>query len=161
MAKLTNMRPRLGGVPTRLAGPPREVQERRRLAARDVSVDWRSWYKTSRWQQVRERVLIRDAYVCQKTGVLLIGKHPAPDSAVAHHKTPHRGDPVLFWDEANIEAVAKSWHDSVAQALENADKVAAIHPKWLQPSLIPLTIICGPAASGKAHTPRPMQAHRI
>jgi hypothetical protein len=147
--KLTNLKPRMGSIGPRLISAPRQMQEQRRLVAREQTTDWRSWYKTARWQRLRETILIRDAFTCQKTGIMLLGKHPAPDSPTVHHRHAHRGDPALFWDPDNLESVAKSWHDSVAQALEHADKVAAIHPKWLQPSLVPLTIVCGPPASGK------------
>lgn len=79
---------------------------------------WRDWYKTARWQRLRGHILKRDMYTCQRTGILLIGKHPAPNSPVANHKQPHRGDPVLFWDPDNIETIAKSVHDSEVQREE-------------------------------------------
>jgi 5-methylcytosine-specific restriction protein A len=81
---------------------------------------WRRWYKTSRWQQVRQRILLRDLFTCRKTGVLLTGKHPAPNSPVIHHDKEHRGDETLFWDETNLMAVSKAWHDSEAQKAEQA-----------------------------------------
>ena len=81
---------------------------------------WRRWYKTMRWQKVRERILLRDGYTCQKTGVLLIGKYPEPNSPVIHHSKEHRGDEVLFWDEDNLIAVSKQWHDRDAQKAEQA-----------------------------------------
>jgi 5-methylcytosine-specific restriction enzyme A len=30
-----------------------------------------------------------------------------PNAPVANHKTPHHGDPALFWDINNIETVTK------------------------------------------------------
>lgn len=150
MPKLTNLKPRLSTISPRIASIPREERERQRLKQRDQAVDWRSWYGTERWKELRQRILARDLYTCQKTGVLLTGKYPAPDSAVVDHKIPHRGDPALFWDESNLQAVSKKYHDSIKQAIEKADQVAAIHPKWLRPSTIPLTIVCGPPASGKS-----------
>jgi 5-methylcytosine-specific restriction protein A len=65
-------------------------------------------------------VFVRDGYVCQRTGVLCAGKYPAPNSPVANHKKPHRGDLALFWDEDNVETVSKAVHDSVIQAEEQA-----------------------------------------
>lgn len=147
--KLTNLKPTLSTLPPRIAGIPREDRERQRLKERDQNVGWRAWYGTERWKTLRQRILARDLYTCQKTGALLVGKYPAPDSPVVDHKTPHRGDPALFWDEDNLHAVSKKYHDSVKQAREKADQVAAIHPKWLRPSVIPLTLICGPLAAGK------------
>lgn len=58
--------------------------------------------------------------MCQQTGVALVGRHPKPNSPVVDHITPHRGDPELFWDEANLQAVAKGWHDSEKQRQERA-----------------------------------------
>ncbi|MBR9764798.1 MAG: HNH endonuclease [Rhodobacteraceae bacterium] len=78
---------------------------------------------TARWQQLRLKVLLRDRYVCQQTGVLLIGKNHAPDSPVVDHKVPHRGDPDLFWDEGNLQSVSKAWHDSVKQSVEKRGEV--------------------------------------
>lgn len=81
---------------------------------------WRRWYKTARWQRLKMSAHLRDGFICQRTGVLLVGKHPAPNSPVANHKVPHRGDPALFWDLDNIETVAKSVHDSEIQREEQA-----------------------------------------
>lgn len=94
--------------------------DRDRNRRRDSAYPWRSWYKTSRWQKLRAAVLIRDKYVCQRTGVLLIGKHPAPNSPVVDHIKPHRGDEKLFWDDANLHAVSKEYHDSEKQKAEQA-----------------------------------------
>lgn len=63
---------------------------------------------------------VRDLFTCRRTGILLVGKYPEPDSPVANHKTPHRGDPKLFWDPDNIETIAKSVHDSEVQREEQA-----------------------------------------
>ncbi len=86
----------------------------------------RSWYKSKRWQDLRITTFVRDNYVCQRSGVLCIGKHPAPDSPVANHKRRHKGDPVLFWDPKNIETVSKEVHDSIIQAEERADERGAL-----------------------------------
>jgi len=63
---------------------------------------------------------VRDAYVCQRTGVLCIGKHPAPNSPVADHKKPHHGDPSLFWNIDNLHCVSKAYHDSEKQRQERS-----------------------------------------
>ncbi|WP_276606305.1 hypothetical protein [Pacificoceanicola onchidii] len=34
------------------------------------------------------------------------------------HKIPHRGDLHLFWDEDNLQAVSKEYHDGVKQSIE-------------------------------------------
>jgi 5-methylcytosine-specific restriction protein A len=71
-----------------------------------------------RWQALRLDVLVRDLYTCQHTGVILMPGKDNPNSAVVHHKHPHRGDERLFWDMDNLEAVSKAWHDSDAQSQE-------------------------------------------
>ncbi len=53
---------------------------------------------------------------------MLTGKYPADDSPVANHKKRHKGDPVLFWDEDNIETVAKVVHDSAVQSEERTGR---------------------------------------
>lgn len=117
MARLTHIQPRTTFAPDRRAFPtdqakgPPPVQH---------SQPWKAWYKTARWRRLREQVLIRDAYTCQRTGQVLGGKHPAPDSPVVNHKRPHRGDERLFWDIDNLEVVAKSVHDSAIQAEEQS-----------------------------------------
>jgi 5-methylcytosine-specific restriction endonuclease McrA len=50
--------------------------------------------------------------------VLLVGRHPAPNSPVIDHIIPHRGDERLFWDESNLHAVSKAYHDSTKQSEE-------------------------------------------
>lgn len=117
-SKLATVKPRLGGLSHRMGASP--ADERERTQQRDASDHWRAWYKTTRWQKLRAKVLKRDLYTCQKTGVLVTGRYPAPNSAVADHKTPHRGDPALFWDEDNIETVSKAYHDKVKQAAEQS-----------------------------------------
>jgi len=77
-----------------------------------------SWYKTARWQRLRLRILARDGYMCRQTGVMLAGRYPANDSPVVDHIHPHRGDPDKFWDESNLQSVAKGWHDAAKQSLE-------------------------------------------
>lgn len=88
--------------------------------ARTVMAPWRKWYNTTRWERLRQQVFVRDGYVCQRSGVLCIGKYPAPNSPVANHKVPHKGDPRLFWDIDNLETVAKEVHDGLIQSEERA-----------------------------------------
>lgn len=49
---------------------------------------------------------------------MLSGKYPADNAPTVDHKRPHRGDLALFWDESNLQAVAKGWHDKIKQSLE-------------------------------------------
>ena len=120
MAKLTNLASSLPKLASAFGSATREEAERTRLAFRDRTVEWRSWYHTKRWHDLRRRVFKRDNYTCRQTGELLYGRYPAPNSPVADHIKPHRGDPVLFWYEDNVQTVSKAYHDSVKQAAERA-----------------------------------------
>lgn len=125
MSRLTTMRPLLNALPSRLAAsvaPPAdrkeaEAQRSRRRYHEDAS---RKLYNTRAWRKLRDEVYVRDNYTCQKTGVLCLGKHPAPNSPVADHIVAHRGDPSLFWDKANIQTVSKAYHDSEKQREERS-----------------------------------------
>lgn len=39
---------------------------------------------------------------------------------VADHRTPHRGDPVLFWDRDNLACLCEVCHSTVKQKEEQA-----------------------------------------
>lgn len=111
MGRLKVLQPRLAEARPRLAqaAPATEADRLRQRNAR------RAIQYGAAWQRLRLRILERDGWTCQRTGVLLVGAHPAGNSPVVHHKVPHRGDPDLFWDEANLETVSKQWHDSEGQ----------------------------------------------
>lgn len=81
---------------------------------------WKKWYFTARWRRLRDFVLKRDRYICQATGVPLVGRANAWNSPIADHKVPHKGDPDLFWDPENVWAVSKRYHDSDKQRLEKS-----------------------------------------
>lgn len=117
MGKLTLPSSRLGFAPARRAFAPDQAKG---PAPVQHSTPWKAWYKTARWRRLREQVLIRDAFTCQRTGQVLAGKHPAPDSPVVNHRRPHRGDERLFWDIENLETVSKSVHDGAIQREEQA-----------------------------------------
>jgi 5-methylcytosine-specific restriction protein A len=117
--------PKLKVLPARIKPLPQRVgyTEGDQVAAdkaRNDAAPWRKWYGTKRWSDLRHAVFVRDMYRCQRTGVMAIGRHPAPNSPVANHKVPHRGDPNLFWDIDNLETVTKEVHDKLIQAEEQA-----------------------------------------
>ena len=60
----------------------------------------------SRWQKARARYL-RGHPLCVHCGK----KGQYVKATVVDHITPHRGDPVLFWDESNWQSLCKSCHD--------------------------------------------------
>lgn len=43
-------------------------------------------------------------------------------ATVAHHKKPHKGDEVLFFDKENIASSCKDCHDVDEQRIENGGK---------------------------------------
>lgn len=118
MGKLSGIKPRLGGLSSRFLATPRNQRERDKQ--RRQTQPWRAWYKTARWQKLRQEVLKRDKWTCQRTGQLCIGKSNEPNAAVVNHKTPHRGDETLFWDINNLEVVTKAVHDTLIQKEEQS-----------------------------------------
>lgn len=122
MGRLTTLKPRLTAMAPRLGRVAGDEQAR--LRERDVNVTWRKWYKTERWRKLRLEVLLRDAYTCQQTGIICMGKYPAENSAVVDHIHPHRGDEQLFWNMKNLQTVSKGYHDSEKQKQERSS------PAW-------------------------------
>jgi 5-methylcytosine-specific restriction endonuclease McrA len=118
--RLRRVTPRVAALAARVPAPASGGGEQERNRTRDALQPWRSWYKTARWQKLRREVLLRDGLRCQATGVMLVGRHPAPNSPVVDHIVPHRGCERLFWAAANLQAVSKAWHDSEKQRIEAA-----------------------------------------
>jgi 5-methylcytosine-specific restriction endonuclease McrA len=135
MPRLASVGPRLGASTLRLASKP----DAKATGARRA----KGPNNTAAWQKLRLEILRRDAVSikdhphlmpshvlfpddpwlwprCRTTGEFLVGKHPAPNSPVADHIIPHRGDLALFWDPDNIQTVSKRWHDSQKQSLEKS-----------------------------------------
>jgi len=114
MAKVSTLKPLVGKMKPLL---PTMRDTRDTAAGANVAL-YRTWYKSARWQKLRQQVLTRDLYTCQQTGVMLTGGPNEPNSPVVHHKIPHRGDERLFWQMDNLTSVSKAWHDSEAQSQE-------------------------------------------
>ncbi|KRW62922.1 HNH endonuclease [Pseudomonas sp. TTU2014-080ASC] len=107
MARLKTLRPRL------------VLQSNRLTVAAEPS--WRSG-KTStqrgygyRWQQARERYLL-DNPLC----VYCARKGMTTAASVVDHIVAHQGNPDLFWNQANWQALCKPCHDSEKQREEAA-----------------------------------------
>lgn len=79
--------------------------------------EWSDWYTHSRWRSLRKRFLFANplCIMCEKEGRLEL-------ATVVDHRTPHRGDRVLFWDESNLDALCKRHHDSDAQIRDKGGK---------------------------------------
>lgn len=80
---------------------------------------WHKWYYLARWRRLRWDVLTAAAFTCEQTGC---GRIEVDTSKlVADHIVPHRGDPVLFWDRANLQCLCKACHDSRKQKQERRE----------------------------------------
>lgn len=115
--------PRLTHAPNRIGDthlPNRLDRAGTATMIRTRSQPWRQWYGTQEWKKLKQAAHLRDRWICQRTGELCIGKHPEPNSPVANHRTPHRGNRALFFDLNNIETVAKHVHDSEIEREEIA-----------------------------------------
>jgi 5-methylcytosine-specific restriction protein A len=66
--------------------------------------------------------------------------------------TPDHIKPLAFGgtdDDSNIQCLCADCH-AIKTAIETAStEGAANHPDWLNPTAVPLTIVCGPPCSGK------------
>lgn len=120
MGRLKTLAPRVAYLDARLRVMEPVEAERQRSRDRDATQHWRAWYKTAKWQRIKVRVHVRDNYICAGCPVphVCVGKHPAPNSPVADHIKPHRGDERLFWADDNVQTVCKAYHDSEKQRLE-------------------------------------------
>lgn len=82
---------------------------------------WRSGMTSSqrgydyKWQKAREQYLNANplCVFCERNG-------RTTAATVVDHIVAHRGDMVLFWDQANWQSLCKPCHDSVKQAEEAA-----------------------------------------
>ena len=117
MARLPRMAPRMEAMRPTLAAPKDEAG---RTAYRRQVNPWRDWYGLARWKAVpnglRWRVLERDLFQCQMCMMV-----EAPRDLVCDHKTAHRGDPALFWSEANLWCICSHCHNSVKQREERRE----------------------------------------
>ena len=114
MTRLTNLKPSIGSLPTRVGAASQDHD--RQSSTRTGMEPWQAWYKTSRWQKLRLKVLVRDAYTCRATGAICIGHHHAPNSPVVDHIRPHHGNEALFWSIDNLQTVTKEWTIGLSRA---------------------------------------------
>jgi 5-methylcytosine-specific restriction protein A len=109
MGRLSNLQPRLTGLPPRIKRHA-DAEGHSRTAE-----PWRAWYSTARWRRLRLDTFLRDLYTCQ-CGCGTV--EPDTRQLVADHVEPHRGDERRFWDPANIQTLTKPCHDRWKQRLE-------------------------------------------
>ena len=110
MGKLSNLRRPLASLPSRLSRPA-DAEGHSKTAE-----PWRKWYSLARWKRLRIEVFKRDMFTCQRKECgRLVGD---TSKLVADHRQPHRGDPVLFWDDDNLQTLCKTCHDREKQREE-------------------------------------------
>jgi len=63
----------------------------------------RRWYRTPRWKALRAQVLREAAYVCADCRQVVA-------QLAVDHVVKHGGDPRLFWDRANLQALCGRCH---------------------------------------------------
>lgn len=113
----------------------RAIFERSRKTAAQRGYGWK-------WQQYRVSFLARNPLcrMCMDDGYVVAANE-------VDHVIPHKGsDDPLFWDVNNHQALCKPCHQRKTQS-ESMGR--APNRPSLRPSAIPVTIVCGPPASGK------------
>ena len=115
MGRLKTMPARLGSLPPALASMPIDGAGRER--DRNAFNPLRALYKTARWRVLRMATFKRDKFTCQMCGRV----EGDTSKLTADHRRPHRGDLVLFWDEANLQTLCTTpCHVKHKQRLEQA-----------------------------------------
>ncbi|TCQ28251.1 HNH endonuclease [Rhizobium sp. PP-CC-3G-465] len=114
--KLSQLRPTIGRLPPLFGPLPGDERERARYR-RDSAEPWQKWYYTARWKRLRMSILVRDLFTCAECGKI----EGNSANLVAHHKTPHKGDEALFWDDGNLTCVCRTCHDGPIQKRERAN----------------------------------------
>jgi len=154
---------------------PLERKERNRESdfRRRNDRPWRKWYNLARWQRTRDR-----QFSIEPLCAFCLENGKVKSAAVCDHVERHRGDPEKFWN-GPFQSLCKACHDGTKQQIEvrgfsgavdadgwpsderhpaNRQRAAPLSyeaaqrrmPSDLQPSAIPLTIVCGPPGSGKS-----------
>ena len=80
-------------------------------------------YDSRRWRTLKNKIIARDSAVCQLCGCLTTAGRSGPKAAEVDHKTPHRGDERLFWDEDNLWCLCKACHSTVKQREERGHRM--------------------------------------
>ena len=74
------------------------------------------YYKTARWQRLREAVLRRDGYVCQESR--RYGKRV--EATTVHHVFPREEFPEYQWEPWNLISLAGDVHDEMHDRVTGA-----------------------------------------
>lgn len=87
------------------------------------------FFSTERGKRIRQRVLVRDMYLCQMCGTSTTTGRKASNSAVVDHVAPVALRPDLVDDMANLRCVCRRCHaacDSIEKRLSpDSDAIVA------------------------------------
>lgn len=115
----------------------READRRRDLSSKDVRVRGRKGVAMRRRRLAREPCCRH----CAERGIVTL-------ATVVDHIVP-----LAFGGtdtDDNVQSLCRDC-DAVKTAMDSASQGgAATHPEWLNPSAVPLTIVCGPPCAGKS-----------
>lgn len=73
-----------------------------------------------RWRRARAEHLRAHplCVMCERNGKTIV-------ATVVDHRTPHRGDPALFWDPTNWQSLCQPHHDVDKQRMERGGQARA------------------------------------
>lgn len=120
-----------------------QVRERTRVWDRQRGSSTERGYDRT-WRRAREIHLQYHPWCvdCERKGDKTL-------ATVADHVIPHRGHTGLFWLPANWQSLCVRCHNRKTLNEDSTGYINDLYPIDLQPSRIPLTIVCGPSGSGK------------
>jgi 5-methylcytosine-specific restriction protein A len=98
MGKLSNLRPSISTLPSRIAFTQDAAAKDQRTIGPPA---WKKWYSLKRWKDLRWSVLVRDLFTCAMCHTV----QPDPSDLVADHIKAHRGNVLLFWDPKNLQTL--------------------------------------------------------
>ena len=78
---------------------------------------WQHLYSTRHWKALRRSQLMREP-LCKRC----LGRGALTPATVAHHKIPHKGDAVLFFDASNLASSCKPCHGIDEQRIERGGR---------------------------------------
>lgn len=95
------------------------------------------------WMLARRQALARDGYQCRACGQIVHGRRAHVD-----HITPKaQGGSDLL---ENLQTLCATCHQRKTNAETVHKEWSALKPEWVRKPLIPITLVCGPPASGKS-----------
>ena len=69
----------------------------------------RTWYYTARWAKLRQQVCVDQAYTCAHCGRVTL-------TLDVDHIRKHEGNPSLFWNRGNLQALCPTCHAAKTRA---------------------------------------------